>query len=239
MLLKRGQVLLSPEKCPLIQTLMKSRGGRPANSDHTAINKVSEEFTCRKSSIFNIAIAFLFSFIRYVTARAPFQEFCLNAFLSYFSFLNLDQPGISREQMFSYYLKKTRRRPGHLSGWTMLDWCREWGSQRLEMLKGQAESDLSWGDGVREWVVEPTQWSRRFLAKLAGLEVSPQYSNPHSRPTSPHPPGARGRHSFHTQNTPSPSWMYFPGQLSVIQLRFCRLCIFQAPKLQSFPTVWL
>ena len=121
----------------------------------------------------------------------------------------------------------------------MLAWCREWGSQRLEMLKGQAESDLPWGDGVKEWVAEPTQWSRRFLAKLAALEASPQYSNPHSRPTLPHPHRARGRHSFHTQNTPGPSWMYFPGQLSVIQLRFCRLCIFQAPKLQSFPTVWL
>lgn len=90
MFLKRGQVLLNPEKCLLIRILMESRDGRPANSDHTPINKVSEEFTCRKSSIFNIAIAFLFSFIRYVTAGAPFQEFCLNAFLSYFSFLNLD-----------------------------------------------------------------------------------------------------------------------------------------------------
>lgn len=78
------------ENQPLVWTLMKSGGGRPANIDHTLINKVSEEFTCRKSSIFNIAIAFLFSFIRYVTTEAQFQEFCLNAFLSYFSFLNLD-----------------------------------------------------------------------------------------------------------------------------------------------------
>ena len=88
--IKTGAGVMSPEKCLLVQTLMKSGGGRPANSDHTPINKVSKEFTCRKSSIFNIAIAFLFSFIRYVTAGAPFQEFCLNAFLSYFSFLNLD-----------------------------------------------------------------------------------------------------------------------------------------------------
>lgn len=44
----------------------------------------------------------------------------------------------------------------------------------------------------------------------------------------PHPHGAKGRHSFHTQSSPSSSWMYFSGQLSVIQLMFCRPCIFPA-----------
>lgn len=106
----------SLEELPLSINLHESGDGRPANTDHTPINKVSEEFTCRKSSIFNIAIAFLFSFIRHVTTGAHFQEVCLNAFLSYFSFFKFGC--ISREQMFSYYLKKTRR-PDHLSGWTV------------------------------------------------------------------------------------------------------------------------
>lgn len=94
------------------------------------------------------------------------------------------------------------------------------------MLKGRAESELSSGgwcervcrrqQGAACVLGEPTQGSRRFLAKLAGLEVSPQWSSAHPRPTSPHPHGARGKHSFHTQNSLSPSWMYFSGQLYVI-----------------------
>lgn len=83
---------------------------------------------------------------------------------------------------------------------------------------------------------EPAQRSRRLSAELAGLGVSPQLSSSHPSPTSPHPHSAEGRHSLHTQSSPSPSLMYFSGQLSVIQLTFYRLCIFQAPKLQSFTT---
>jgi hypothetical protein len=69
MLLEWGG-FLNPENCALVWTLMKSEGGRPANTDHTPINKVSKEFSCRKSSIFNIAIAFLFFFIWYVATGA-------------------------------------------------------------------------------------------------------------------------------------------------------------------------
>lgn len=69
---------------------MQAGGGGPANTDHAPINKVSAQFTRRKSSIFTIAIVFLFSFIRDVNTGARAQEFCLNACLSYFSFLNLD-----------------------------------------------------------------------------------------------------------------------------------------------------
>lgn len=80
------------------------------------------------NTIFNIAIAFLFSFIRYATAGAPFQEFCLNAFLSYFFFLNLDATWyFQKANVLLLFKEKPGGRPGHLSGWTMLDWCREQG----------------------------------------------------------------------------------------------------------------
>lgn len=96
--------------------LTESGGGRPANIDHTPINKVSKEFTHRKSSIFNIAIVFLFSFIRYVTTGIQFQEFCLNAFLSYFSLLNLDAALYFQKTNIPPLFKENREKAGSSVG---------------------------------------------------------------------------------------------------------------------------
>lgn len=85
----------------------------------------------------------------------------------------------------------------------------------------------------KERVVEPTQWSRRFLAKLAGLEVSPSIPTPLLAYLTT-PPGAFLSYPKHS----SPSWMYFPGQLSVIQLRFCRLLYFPSTKIAKFPQLF-
>lgn len=200
MLLKRGQVLLSPEKCPLIWTLMKSRGGRPANSDHTATR--SAKNTCRKSSIFNIAIAFLFSSLFVCYRRSPIPRvLLLNAFLLFF-FLNFDATWHFQRANVLLLFKENQEEAVVICQaeqcWTDVESeSQSWRCLRVRL------KDLSWGDGVKEWV-EPTQWSRRFLAQLAGLEVSPQYSNPHSR--LPH----HTLEHLHTQKHPSPSWMYFP-----------------------------
>lgn len=161
---------------------MKSGGGRPANTDHTPINKVSEEFTCRKSSIFNIAIAFLFSFIRYVTTGAPFQEFCLNAFLSYFSFLNLDAAWYFQRANVLLLFKENQEAGStvRLNNAGLMQSVRV---TKVEMLNGWTERELSSGDWYKRVCLEqrraggmlgdPAQRGRRFLAKLAGLEVSP------------------------------------------------------------------
>lgn len=188
------------ENCPLAWTLMKSGGGRPANIDHTPINKVSEEFTSRKSSIFNIAIAFLFSFIRYVTAGAQFQEFCLNAFLSNFSFLNLDAawyfPRANALPLF-----KENQEAGssvRLNNARLMQRVRV---TKVVILSGQAESELFWGTVWKVaheagkggmwtgWASPEKQetpcWAGRTWSESPVVQLPPS-------PTSPHPVVLKG-----------------------------------------------
>ena len=60
----------------------------------------------------------------------------------------------------------------------MLAWCREWGSQRLEMLKGRAESDLSWGVVWKKgWVSQPSE-AAGFLPNWQHLKRVPSIPTP-------------------------------------------------------------
>ena len=60
----------------------------------------------------------------------------------------------------------------------MLAWCREWGSQRLEMLKGRAESDRSWGVVWKKgWVSQPSE-AAGFLPNWQHLKRVPSIPTP-------------------------------------------------------------